>query len=160
MWRPEFEFVSARSARLQGYHRRLAVFSHHYRGTPECPGLVLGLDKGGLCEGLLYEIAPEQWPKVYEQVHKREMLGDVYLEMVLPVTLLAGGAPLEAITYVANDESQQFATDMPIEKLMTYIEQGQGTVGSCRQYVANTIRRLRKLGIHDEGLERLSPYIL
>jgi len=160
MWRPDFQYVRARPARLEGYHRRLSIFSHHYRGTPECPGLVLGLDKGGACDGLLYEIAAQSWPQIYDQVHQREMLGDVYLEMALSVTVLDGGERHEAITYIANHESQQFATEMPLEKLLAFISQGQGTMGSCRQYVANTILHLRELGIHDEGLERLAPHVI
>ena len=160
MWRPEFEFARARSARLVGYHRRLSVFSHHYRGTPECPGLVLGLDEGGFCEGLLYDIADEDWAEVIAKIRKREMLGDVYVEKALPVKVIEGGETLSAITYVANRQSKQFATEMPKEKLLAYIGQGQGTMGSCRQYVANTILHLRQLGIHDASLELLAPHVI
>jgi len=160
MWRPEFEFVQARSARLVGFHRRLSVFSHHYRGTPECPGLVMGLDEGGFCEGLLYDIDEEAWAEVIDRVRKREMLGDVYLEKSLPVHVMGGSKALSAITYVANRQSKQFATEMPKEKLLAYIGQGQGTMGSCRQYVANTILHLRQLGIHDASLELLAPHVI
>lgn len=160
MWRPEFSFLAARPARLEGYHRRLSVFSHHYRGTPECPGLVLGLDRGGFCEGLLYDVAQEQWPDVIAMVRNREMLGDVYVEMALPVRVLKTADEHAAITYVANHHSQQFAREMPKEKLLAYIEQGQGTKGSCRQYVTNTILHLRNLGIYDEGLERLAAHVI
>ena len=73
MWRPEFEFVSTKPAALKGYHRRLSVLSHHYRGTPEKPGLVLGLDLGGTCVGLVYQIAEEAWENVIAQVRQREM---------------------------------------------------------------------------------------
>jgi len=160
MWRPEFEFVGARPARLVGFHRRLSVFSHHYRGTPEFPGLVLGLDEGGFCEGLLYDIADEVWAEVIDRVRKREMLGDVYVEKALPVHVMGGSKALSAITYVANRRSKQFATEMPTEKLLAYIGQGQGTKGSCRQYVANTILHLRQLGIHDASLELLAPHVI
>ena len=160
MWRPEFSFVAARPARIDGYHRRLSVFSHHYRGTPQCPGVVLGLDKGGFCEGLLYDVASEQWPDVIAMVRKREMLGDVYVEMALPVRVLKTTEEHAAITYVANHQSQQFAGEMPKEKLLTFIDQGQGEMGSCRQYVANTILHLRQLGIYDEGLEHLATHVI
>ncbi len=160
MWRPDFQFVRARPARLEGYHRRLSVFSHHYRGTPDCPGLVLGLDEGGTCDGLLYEIAPENWPQIYAKIHAREMLGDVYVEAILPITIINSKEQSEAMTYVANRESKQFAPEMPVKELLGFIDQGQGTMGSCRQYVANTIRHLRELGIHDEGLERLAHHVI
>ena len=160
MWRPDFEFVAVRPARLEGYHRRLSVFSHHYRGTQECPGLVLGLDKGGYCEGLLYDIVEGEWPAVIDYVRKREMLGDIYVEMALPVKVIQTGETLLGATYVARRQSKQFAPKMPIEQLLAFINQGQGTMGSCRQYVANTILHLRQLGIHDEALEQLAPYVI
>ena len=160
MWRPDFEFVRARPARLEGYHRRLSIYSHHYRGTRDCPGLVLGLDEGGFCEGLLYEVAAEAWVEAYARVHAREMMGDVYVETTLPVTLRDSTERLQAVTYVANHRSAQFVGEMPLDQILTYIAQGQGTMGSCRQYVANTILHLRQLGIHDEGLERFSAHVI
>ena len=160
MWRPEFEYLTAKPAKLQGYHRSLSVFSHHYRGTPQYPGLVLGLDTGGYCEGLLYELSAQDWPKAITMVRAREMLGDVYLEKALPVTDLKTNAEYMALTYVANRASQQFAPKMPQEKLLAYIAQGQGSMGSCRQYVVNTILHLRQLGIHDEGLEHLAAHVI
>jgi hypothetical protein len=57
MWRPGFRYEEARRARLTGYSRRFCIYSVHHRGTPERLGLVLGLDRGGVCEGVAYRIA-------------------------------------------------------------------------------------------------------
>jgi glutathione-specific gamma-glutamylcyclotransferase len=62
MWRPDFEYVNSSLGTITGCHRRLSIISHHYRGTPEKPGLVLGLDTGGSCVGVLYEVEPAKWP--------------------------------------------------------------------------------------------------
>ena len=160
MWRPGFEFVSARPARLDGYHRRLAVFSNHYRGTDEKPGLVLGLDVGGSCLGVIYEIAEPQWIDTITYVRTRELLGDVYDEQRLRFSFIENSNVVEAFTYVVRHESKQFVPPMTVEELMPYINQGHGTMGSCRDYVANTIRHLRELGIHDADLERFAPYVM
>ena len=160
MWRPDFEFVSARPAKLQGFHRRLCVISHHYRGTPEKPGLVLGLDHGGSCSGLVYEIAHDAWDEVSAKVRAREMLGDVYDEMVKEFSVLATGEKIHAITYIVNHQSTQYLPPQKTETLLPYINQGHGQFGSCRDYVTNTILHLRQLGIHDEGLEALAEFVL
>jgi cation transport regulator ChaC len=47
MWRPGFDFEERCEALMHGVHRRLCIYSHVHRGTPEKPGMVLGLDKGG-----------------------------------------------------------------------------------------------------------------
>ncbi len=43
IWRPEFDFLERRPARVHGWHRALRMWSRVNRGTPECPGLVFCL---------------------------------------------------------------------------------------------------------------------
>ena len=160
MWRPEFDFVAAHKARLYGYHRRLCVYSHHYRGTPEVPGLVLGLDRGGSCLGIVYDVEAGHWERVLAQVRKRELLGDAYDEAVKSFELHDSGRKVEAITYVVQRGSVQYAPLAPKQETLRLINQGQGAMGTCREYVANTIRHLRQLGIHDAGLENLAGDVL
>ena len=160
MWRPDFEFVQARPARLIGFHRRLSVFSHHYRGTPEKPGLVLGLDRGGSCVGLVYDVMEADWEQVIAKVRAREMLGDAYREASKSFLILENAERVEAITYVVRRQSAQYVPQMKSEELLHFINQGHGTMGSCRDYVANTIRHLRQLGIHDAGLEVFAPHVM
>jgi glutathione-specific gamma-glutamylcyclotransferase len=160
MWRPGFQFVSAEPARLYGFHRRFSVYSHHYRGTPEKPGLVLGLDRGGSCLGLVYEIADSKWPEIIAKVREREMLGDAYRESHKRPVVLGTGAPVDALTYVVRRQSAQYVPPMSVEQLLPYVRQGHGTMGSCRDYVANTIQHLRQLGIHDAALEAFAPHVL
>ena len=54
IWHPEFSFDSQSCGVVYGFHRSLCLWSRLYRGTPEQPGLVLGLEPGGSCRGLAF----------------------------------------------------------------------------------------------------------
>ena len=92
MWRPGFRFIECSVARIYGYHRRLAVCSWHYRGTPQKPGLVFGLDKGGSCYGMLYRVATKNKGRILRYLFRREMFANVYMPRLLPPVRKTGRA--------------------------------------------------------------------
>ena len=159
MWRPDFEFSQVHKGRLSGHHRRLSLFSNHYRGTVEMPGLVLGLDRGGSCVGMVYEVAEENWLDVLEQVRRRELISDAYREIVKSVYVEPLNTTVSAVTYAVNRRQHQYAAPMDISKTLAFVAQGHGNAGSCHDYVINTIMHLRGLGIHDPKLEELAPHL-
>ena len=79
MWRPGFPYLDRRTAHLHGYHRSLCVYSHVHRGTPEKPGLVLGLDRGGRCQGVAFRVAAEEAEATLHYLREREQVTGVYL---------------------------------------------------------------------------------
>ena len=87
MWRPGFAYEEARRARLTGYRRCFCIYSVHHRGTPERLGMVLGLDRGGVCEGIAYRIAAAAWRRRVRYLRARELINGVYREALLPVEL-------------------------------------------------------------------------
>jgi cation transport protein ChaC len=87
MWNPGFAFLETRRARLTGYHRAFCVYSIHYRGTERQPGLVLGLDRGGVCDGIAFRVAPENRAEVLAYLRRRELIYGVYREALVPVDL-------------------------------------------------------------------------
>src|SRR3989304_2361700 len=56
IWNPILPFAERHVARLHGYHRRFCLWSHVNRGSLHKPGLVLGLDAGGCCRGVVFRI--------------------------------------------------------------------------------------------------------
>ena len=87
MWRPNFPHRDFQPALLRGYHRALCVYSNRYRGTDECPGLVLGLDRGGSCRGRAMRVAGSDVDAVIAYLDRREMVNKVYTPRWLPVQL-------------------------------------------------------------------------
>lgn len=154
MWNPDFAHDEARTARLGGYHRAMCILSHQWRGTPERPGLVMGLDRGGSCRGRAFRVAAPKVPAVMDHIYRREMSAGVYVPRFVPVAL-DDGRRVEAWAFIARHGHPQYLADSTPERLAALIRQGHGQAGPCRDYLANTIIQLEALGLSGDGLKRL-----
>lgn len=155
IWRPGFAFEESVAARLNGYHRSLCVFSHVHRGTPEQPGLVLGLDRGGTCRGLAFRVAAKHAEKTIAYLREREQATSVYLERHLTVTL-EDARRVRALVYVADRKHLQYAGRLPPAELLKLVKQGRGSSGENPDYVLRTHDHLHKMGIFDPVLAKLA----
>ncbi len=153
MWRPGFPYLDCRPALLRGWHRAFCVFSQHYRGTREKPGLVLGLDRGGACRGRAFLVAADDGPSVADYLHGREMISGVYEPRWVAVETADG--KLRAATYLADRGHEQYAGKLSEAELIRHILQGHGSAGSNLDYIENTVRHLDELGIAEGALHRL-----
>lgn len=158
MWRPDFAYAERRRARVYGFHRALCIYSHHWRGTAERPGLVLGLDRGGSCVGLCFRIAREASAATLAAVRERELVTGVYEEIAAPVRL-EHGERLMALTYVARRGHAQYAGGLPAAEQARLVRQGRGIAGSNLDYIRNTCRHLEDLGIRDARLGGLTAAV-
>jgi cation transport protein ChaC len=155
MWNPGFRVHERHVATLAGYHRALCVYSHFHRGTPETPGLVLGLDRGGACRGVAFRVAPSDVEATVSYLRAREQVTSVYLErrvMVRP----DGGEPVRALTYVVDRSHRQYAGRLADEELLRIVRGARGQSGHNPHYVTATQEHLVELGVHDAVLARLS----
>jgi cation transport protein ChaC len=154
IWRPGFPHKEARPAMLHGFHRRFCVYSHRYRGTPECPGLVLGLARGGSCRGLAYKVPAAEGEAVMDYLYEREMVLGVYDPTWLKVTLDDGGR-VRAAGFVVDPGHRQYAGRLSYDETARLILQGEGKGGTCLEYLRNTVHHLEALDMHDRALHRL-----
>lgn len=153
MWRPDFTPDEVRPARLAGWHRAMCILSTVYRGTPACPGLVLGLDHGGSCLGRALRVGAAAWPAVKAALDARELVTGVYRPRFMPVRL-DDGRRVPAYAYVCDRTHAQYWSG-GTDEAVRLIRQGCGTSGRARDYLASTVEHLRHLGITDGGLHRL-----
>ncbi len=154
IWRPDFPFVEGVPGRLHGWHRRMCIRSIHYRGRPDRPGLVLGLDRGGSCRGLAYRVADDLVETVRRILDERELISGVYDPRYAPVTL-DDGRRVAGYLFVARRGHDQYAGGLSTEETAAMIRQGHGSCGSSRDYLANTVRHLEILGLGGASLRRL-----
>ncbi len=153
MWRPGFEYAERQEARLHGYHRAFCVYSHVHRGTPERPGLVLGLDRGGSCRGVAFRVTPEVWPAAYRYLQEREQVTAVYRDVFTPVRLLESGTTAPAaLTFVVDRTHHQYAGMLSIEAQAEIVAGAVGRSGANPDYLDRTVDHLDEMGIHDASL--------
>jgi cation transport protein ChaC len=155
IWRPGFPHVERREARLTGAHRALCVYSWVHRGTPQRPGLVLGLDYGGACRGVAFRVAPADWEGVVAYLRAREQVTAVYRERHRAVRF-ADGSTATALTYLVDRSHRQYAGKLDEETQFRIIAAAHGQSGDNRAYVLNTAQHLAELGMPDATLARLA----
>jgi cation transport protein ChaC len=154
MWRPGFDFVERIPATLHGHHRALCVYSHVHRGTPERPGLVLGLDRGGACRGVAFRVAADRREASLAYLRSREQVTSVYVESRVAVRL-ADSRRVEAVTYTADRTHGQYAAKLARPDLLRLVRQGMGQSGPNDEYVRHTHAHLVELGVRDGTLSWL-----
>ena len=155
MWRPGFPYMRRCKATLRGWRRSLCVFSHVYRGSPERPGLVLGLDRGGACPGVAFEVEQALREATIRYLREREQVTAVYLERFAPITLECGDR-VPAVFYVADRLHEQYAGRLDREAMLAYVRAGRGQSGDNAEYVLETHAHLHAMGVRDRDLEWLS----
>jgi len=155
MWRPGFAHVETQRARLHGFRRALCVRSFVHRGTPQRPGLVLGLDRGGSCVGLAYRVPGGLADEVLAYLRERELVTSVYLERRLPI-LLETGERASALTYIVDRAHLQYAGSLDEIEAAAIVRGAVGQSGANEDYLFNTVEHMKGLGIRDHWMERVA----
>jgi glutathione-specific gamma-glutamylcyclotransferase len=158
IWNPAFHFTDRLTGTVYGYHRRFCLWTHLGRGCPERPGLVLGLERGGSCRGVVFHIAPDAVEEELAIVWRREMLSGAYVPRWVDVHTALGH--VRAITFVINHAHERYARLLPDDRVAEVIATAEGFLGPCADYLINTVDHLAALGIRDRPLESLRQRVL
>jgi cation transport protein ChaC len=157
IWRPDFDHLERVPARLIGAHRALCVYSFVHRGTPERPGLVLGLDHGGTCRGIAYRIAGGKRAETLRTLREREQVTKVYIERVRPVMLIGHAERrIQAVCYMVDRSHPQYAGKLNLAEQLHIVRHGHGKSGPNRDYVLATVHALEAMGCRDRELHLLA----
>lgn len=157
IWNPGFDFCESQLARVHGYHRSFCISSARYRGTPEAPGVVLGLDRGGSCVGMAFRLRAGTRGAALQAVFDREMTGGVYLAREVSITLRCGQRQ-SALAFVSNPSSTAYVRASEAE-IVRRLRHCQGERGPNRDYALATWRSLSEHGVHCPHLARLVPQL-
>lgn len=153
MWNPALEHVGQARAKVHGWHRSFCLRNVFGRGRPGRPGLMLALDRGGSCNGVVLRIAGHCAREELAILWRREMTWGTY--DARRVTAWVDGAPVPAVTFVANRGHVRYVKGLPASEAARLINSGEGNLGTCRAYFDATLAKLRELGIEDHRMEQL-----
>ncbi|MBW4458561.1 MAG: gamma-glutamylcyclotransferase [Nostoc indistinguendum CM1-VF10] len=157
IWNPLFKFAEQRIGKIYGWHRSFCLWVPQGRGTPSNRGLVLGLDNGGSCRGIAYRIAAADVSSELPLLWRREMVVGCYIPHWVKV--FDGVQQLPAITFVINRQHRSYTGKISKETMINSIATASGELGSCADYLMQTVNGLMKVGIKDQQLLWLSKQV-
>jgi len=159
IWKPEFTALEHRRAIAYGWHRSFCLELRSWRGTPEQPGLMMALERGGCCEGVVYRLPDNDHHDQLRRLVHREIgyLEDVPTTRWITVRTEAG--PVRALVFYAGPSGRGYAGKLPIAEVVHRLARAAGYVGSCAMYLYRTICKLEEHGIHDRHLWQLQQMV-
>lgn len=153
IWRPDFDVLEQRLARVHGWHRALKMWSRVNRGTPQRPGLVFALLSGGSCHGAALRVARRDGEMVLHRLWEREMVTGVYDPRWLHCA--APGGPVRALAFTLSRRSPNFTGELSAQRYREIFAHARGRYGTTLDYARQTLHCLQRHGIHDPALRRL-----
>ncbi len=158
LWNPTFRYVNQLPATIYGYHRSFCMKTKLGRGSAKNPGLMLALDKGGICKGSVYKLYEKNKIKEIDLLFKREMITGSYIPKIIKA-ILQTGEKVNCLAFTVDRKNENYIPNLTIEETAKYISKARGFLGSCEEYLNFTIASLNELKITDKKMEKIFKLI-
>ncbi len=159
IWKPAVHTTDHRRATAHGWHRAFCLRLRRYRGSPQQPGLMMGLKRGGTCVGMIHRLADAERRELLIQLLEREVGNDAHVTGVRWITVRTESGPARALAFWAEPEGLPEWADVPLDEVAHILARACGHVGSGAAYLYYTVARLDELGIRDRNLWRLQQMV-
>ncbi|MFT5180825.1 MAG: cation transport protein ChaC [Alphaproteobacteria bacterium] len=150
VWNPAFEYAEKRRGRIYGFRRAYCIWTHLGRGTPENPGLMLALDRGGSCCGAGFRIEQDKLEEELSILWAREMAMNSYIPAWVTIHTEAG--PVSGLTFTIDRNHERYVGRLPPDIVAGHLATAEGYLGTSAEYLENTVAHLEELGIRDASL--------
>ena len=155
LWKRRFEVVEERAALVRGWHRKFCLGPDtRYRGNPQAPGVMLSLDRGGMCRGMVLRMQHKDRSAVLEDLLRNEP--------PIPPTWLRAQTPqgeVRAIAFVTGKTFYGYCGDLCEAEIADRLASAVGMWGSMADYLFNTVTHLQAMGVHDSYLWRMQAMV-
>ena len=159
LWKPGFEYAERRIANVQGWHRSFCIRVARFRGTRDLNGLMMALDRGGQCQGMIFRIPADQAEAVLHSLFRRELVVNPPGTPPRWLTAETEDGPIRALGFVMDRRSQFYSGKLPLEEVADVLAKAAGHWGTCAEYLHNTVAHLEELGIRDRNLWHLQELV-
>jgi glutathione-specific gamma-glutamylcyclotransferase len=160
IWNRGFDHVEARTGILYGWHRAFCLgWDKWFRGNEQHPGLMLSLDRGGQCKGVLYRLPPDAVEANLIRLSQRELSFRPSAHSPRWLNVATEAGPVRAIVFVVDRDGGRYVSGLSIETIADMLASAVGHRGSMAEYLHNTVRHLEELGIRDGHLWRLQEMV-
>jgi glutathione-specific gamma-glutamylcyclotransferase len=159
IWKPEIEHVDEKDAVAMGWHRSFCFRAPRFRGTPDQPGLMMALDRGGQCRGVLLQPPDGNLSATLDKLFRREFTYKPVNSMPRWIKVLTREGPSAALTFVMNRSSPLYVGRLPEDVIAKTLATACGHWGSGAEYLLNTVTNLEAKGIHDRYLWSLQKAV-
>ncbi|MBL0408376.1 gamma-glutamylcyclotransferase [Microvirga aerilata] len=159
LWKPSFEYTERRMATVQGWHRSFCLRIARFRATRDQNGLMMVLDRGGQCQGMILRVPADGAPSILNGLFRRELVVNPPATPPRWLAAQTGVGPVRALAFVIDRHSPFYAGRLPPEEVADILSKAAGHWGSCAEYLQSTVEHLEELGIRDRNLWRLQALV-
>src|SRR5215203_3827168 len=159
LWKPACEIAEKRRAMVRGWHRSFCFRVARFRGTRDQPGLMMALDRGGQCEGMVLRLPTAAVETSLGALFRREMMVKPAVNVPRWLSANTSNGPLRVLGFVVNRESPHYAGKIAPDLAAEIVSTAAGHWGSCAEYLRETVAHLEELGIRDRNLCRLQALV-
>lgn len=162
IWRPAYEPVATRRATAAGWRRSFSLRIGRYRATRDRPGLMMQLDRaeGAAAVGLLHRLDPGREAADLATLWRREMPVKPPGNLPRWIEVMPDdGRTLRALAFTSNPAAGNYVGALDPDEAAEMIAGACGYMGSCAEYLMQTVAALAAHGIVDPYLDDLDARV-
>lgn len=160
IWNPAFQYVEQKTALAHGWHRSFCLgWDHWFRGSADQPGLMLALDRGGSCKGVIFRLPPDAVEENLRSLSIREVQVVPHPFPARWISVETDTGPLKVVTFAIDRSTSAYVGNLPLEKVADVLAVAAGRLGSMAEYLLNTVDQLDRRGMRDNRLWQLQELV-
>lgn len=159
LWNPAFDHVERRRAVVHGWRRAFCLNIRNYRATPDQPGLMLALARGGSCLGAVFRLPDDDREARLLTLLKREISYHEDIPGLRWLNATTGEGKVKALAFYCAHPADSDYVYLPEDKQAHRLARAVGYAGSCAEYLYKTVVHFEEMGIRDTYLWRMQALV-